>query len=265
MFNALQPGVFALSGWDLSGMLTVDAAEVADLIADGDTRWINRGAHDLRGVDEPAREGRMPAARSLYGTLPDQLADPDSFASRLRRDHRHPQRAAGIATAVQVDVPDVSHRAELVLVHRLADETLQVTVLNFSGEEISGSVRSEHLPAGRDRHRHVHGRAGRDRGRSAQLRRWCSAPYQGTSLLSGSVGVAGSSGGRRTGFSVSSAVTGGRGPPLSAASAALILAASSSAGASSASRSSRRAPALGDRVVCHGPDSTRGLDENACC
>ena len=72
MFNALQPGVFALSGWDLSGMLTVDAVDVADLIADGDTRWINRGAHDLRGVDEPAREGRMPAARSLYGTLPEQ-------------------------------------------------------------------------------------------------------------------------------------------------------------------------------------------------
>src|SRR3954452_10108372 len=61
MFNALQPGVFALSGWDLAGMLTVDAAEVADLIADGDTRWLNRGGHDLRGIDEPAVDGRMPA------------------------------------------------------------------------------------------------------------------------------------------------------------------------------------------------------------
>src|SRR6478609_6925038 len=37
MFNALQPGVFALSGWDLAGMLTMDAADVADLIAEGDT------------------------------------------------------------------------------------------------------------------------------------------------------------------------------------------------------------------------------------
>ena len=147
MFNALQPGVFALSGWDLAGMLTVDAARVADLIADGDTRWINRGAHDLRGVAEPAREGRMPAARSLYGTLPDQLADPDSFASRLRRIIAV-RNACGIATAVQVDIPDVSHRSELVMVHRLTDETLQVTVLNFSGEEISGSIRSEHLPRG---------------------------------------------------------------------------------------------------------------------
>ncbi len=175
MFNALQPGVFALSGWDLAGMLTVDAADVADLIADGDTRWINRGAHDLRGVDDPAREGRMPPARSLYGTLPDQLADPGSFASRLRRiiDVRG---RSGIATAVQIDVPEVSHRAELVLVHRLGDETLQLTVLNFSGEEISGSIRSEHLPAGATVDGHVHRRGGRDRRRPAQLPDACSRP-----------------------------------------------------------------------------------------
>src|SRR3954452_8126764 len=147
MFNALQPGVFALSGWDLSGMLTVDAAEVADLIGDGDTRWINRGAHDLRAAAEPAREGRMPPAPSLYGTLPDQLAEPDSFASRLRRIIEV-RGGCGLATAVQLDIPDVSHRAELVLVHRLADASLQLTVLNFSGEAISGSIRSEHLPAG---------------------------------------------------------------------------------------------------------------------
>jgi trehalose synthase len=147
MFNALQPGVFALSGWDLSGMLTVDATEVADLIAEGDTRWINRGAHDLRGVDDPAREGKMPPARSLYGTLPEQLADPSSFASRLRAiiDVR---RRSGIATAVQVDVPQVSHRAELVMVHRIDDHTHQITALNFSGEQLSGTVRSEHLPPG---------------------------------------------------------------------------------------------------------------------
>src|SRR5215217_6594793 len=85
MFNALQPGVFALSGWDLAGMLTVDAAEVADLIAEGDTRWLNRGAHDLRGVDDPLREGRMPPGRSLYGTLGEQLADPNSFARHLAK------------------------------------------------------------------------------------------------------------------------------------------------------------------------------------
>lgn len=147
MFNALQPGVFALSGWDLAGMLTVDAAAVADLIADGDTRWLNRGAHDLRGVPDPSSEGRMPAGRSLYGSLPEQLADPASFASGLRRilavrgEH-------GIATAKQIDIPDVSNKAELVMVHELDDGLLQITALNFSAEEIAGSVRSEHLPGG---------------------------------------------------------------------------------------------------------------------
>jgi maltose alpha-D-glucosyltransferase/alpha-amylase len=146
MFNALQPGVFALSGWDLAGMLTVDPAQVADLIADGDTRWINRGAHDLRGVDEPAHDG-MPAAPSLYGTLPEQLADPSSFASRLRSIIAV-RRRYDIATAVQVDIPDVAHRSQLVMIHRLADESLQITVLNFGGETIAGSVRSEHLPPG---------------------------------------------------------------------------------------------------------------------
>jgi hypothetical protein len=139
--------VFALSGWDLAGMLTVDAAEIPDLLGDGDTRWINRGGHDLRGVDDPASDGRMPAGRSLYGTLSAQLADETSFARGLQRI-LEVRRKYKIASAEQIDVPDVAHKAELVMVHRLPDDGLQVTVLNFSGELISGSVRSEQLPPG---------------------------------------------------------------------------------------------------------------------
>ena len=60
----------------------------------------------------------MPAGRSLYGPLPDQLEDPSSFARRLSRIIAV-RRRHGIATATQVDVPDVSHRAMLVMVHRL--------------------------------------------------------------------------------------------------------------------------------------------------
>ena len=151
MFNALQPGVFALSGWDLTGMLTLDTAAVSDLIADGDTRWINRGAHDLMGAggDATQSEGGMPAGRALYGPLPAQLEDPSSFASRLSRVIAV-RRRHGIATATQVDVPDVSHRAMLVMVNRLDGDPcpLQVTVLNFSGDTVNGTVRSEHLPPG---------------------------------------------------------------------------------------------------------------------
>ena len=152
-YNAWQPGVFALSGWDLTGMLTVPSDQVADLVATGDTRWIERGAHDLLDVAPDAERSAagMPRGRALYGSLPAQLADPDSFASRLagilevRREH-------GVATATQLDVPDVAHPAMLVLVHRLddgdaaaEDAVTQVTVLNFSAEPIDGTVHSPHL------------------------------------------------------------------------------------------------------------------------
>lgn len=151
-YNAWQPGVFALSGWDLTGMLTVPSAEVADLVAAGDTRWIERGAHDLLGVAPDAERSTsgMPRGRSLYGSLPEQLDDPESFASRLA-GILEVRRAHGIATATQLDVPEVAHPAMLVLVHRLdegdpeADARIQVTVLNFSSEPIEGTVHSAHL------------------------------------------------------------------------------------------------------------------------
>jgi trehalose synthase len=147
MYNAFQPGVFALSGWDLTGMLTIDASQVADLISDGDTRWINRGAHDLMGVNprQERSEGGLPRARSLYGTLPEQLADRSSFARRLRRIIRI-RRRYRIPMATQIDIPGVSHRSLLVMVHRLENADLQVTVLNFGPEPVTGTIRSEHLP-----------------------------------------------------------------------------------------------------------------------
>ncbi|NYF16672.1 trehalose synthase [Microbacterium sp. AK009] len=151
-YNAWQPGVFALSGWDLVGMLTVPADQVADLISSGDTRWIERGAHDLLDVDPQATRSAagMPRGRSLYGSLPAQFTDEDSFASRLSQIIEL-RRRHGIATATQVDVPEVAHHGMLVLVHRLddgahdADAPLQVTVLNFAGEPVEGTVRSKQL------------------------------------------------------------------------------------------------------------------------
>jgi len=148
MFNALQPGVFALSGWDLCGMLTLPITKVAQLVAGGDTRWINRAAHDLMGSNPTAQQSAagMPRGRSLYGSLPEQLSDETSFVRQLQailkvRAHY------GIATSRQLDIPEVSHRGMLVLVHQLDDaDRLQLTVLNFANEQIAGTVRSEHLP-----------------------------------------------------------------------------------------------------------------------
>ncbi|WP_090036498.1 MULTISPECIES: maltose alpha-D-glucosyltransferase [unclassified Leifsonia] len=152
-FNAWQPGVFALSGWDLLGALTVPRSEVADLIAEGDTRWVERGAHDLLGIAPDAQRSPsgMPRARSLYGSLPEQLRQRGSFASRLRELLRIRTRW-GIATARQVDVPDVAHPGMLVMVHELESlddqglPVVQLTVLNMTATPLDGTVRSEALP-----------------------------------------------------------------------------------------------------------------------
>jgi trehalose synthase len=150
MFNALQPGVFALSGWDLCGMLTLPPDEVADLLEHGDTRWIHRAAHDLMGVAPGATRSPagIPRGRSLYGPLPAQLADEASFARQLQAILAVRDRY-GIPTSTQVDVPDVPDPGLLVLVHELPDpHQLHLSVLNFSDRPISTTVTSRHLPVG---------------------------------------------------------------------------------------------------------------------
>lgn len=149
MYNALQPGVFALSGWDLTGITALDRKHVQELTSQGDTRWINRGAHDIMGTSPEAETSSagMPRARSLYGSLPEQLKDSASFARRLQRI-LEVREESGIATGTLLDVPDVSHRGLLVMVNRLGDGALEVTVLNFSGQDIAGSIQSAHLSPG---------------------------------------------------------------------------------------------------------------------
>ncbi len=150
MYNAWQPGVFALSGWDLVGALPLDRSEVKALVATGDTRWIERGSYDLLGAapDASKSSSGMPRAVALYGSLPDQLASPTSFASRLAAILKIRKRH-GIATGTLLDVPEVAVKSMLVLVNRLAVGAGQVTVLNFGPNKITGRVQSDQIPAGR--------------------------------------------------------------------------------------------------------------------
>jgi trehalose synthase len=146
MFNALQPGVFAFSGWDVCGMLTLRRSEVAELLEGGDTRWINRPAYDLMDYQPAVSDSpsHMPRGRSLYGSLPAQLKDRTSFVSRLG-EILTVRREYGIATASQLEVPDVSDPGLLIMVHRLDSGLIHVTALNFSRHPISERVASEHF------------------------------------------------------------------------------------------------------------------------
>jgi maltose alpha-D-glucosyltransferase/alpha-amylase len=130
--NALQPGVFSLSAWDLVGALPVPEEAVKDRVKDGDYRWVNRGGVDLTGANAAADKSvwGLPRAACLYGPLPDQLRDPDSFASRLRRVLAA-RRAYRVAEGELVAVPEPHNRAVCLLVLRLPDRPLAVTALNF--------------------------------------------------------------------------------------------------------------------------------------
>jgi trehalose synthase len=145
MYNAMQPGVFALSGWDLVGALPLAAEEVAHLMTDGDTRWIHRGAYDLVDLNPDAERsaGQMPRSRTLYGNLNEQLQDPGSFASQLQKILAV-RRAYDIAASRQIQVPDVEHPGLLVMVHELpAGKGTQITALNFSATPLTETL---HLP-----------------------------------------------------------------------------------------------------------------------
>ena len=142
MYNAFQPGVFALSGWDLVGALPLPHDTVAHLMADGDTRWINRGAYDLMDVNPAATASQagLPRARALYGSLPDQLNRPDSFVSQLQAMLKVRQEYR-IYAARQIDVPDTQAPGLLVMVHELPNERgTQITALNFAAEPVDETV-----------------------------------------------------------------------------------------------------------------------------
>ncbi|MBA1191022.1 maltose alpha-D-glucosyltransferase [Pseudomonas entomophila] len=139
MYNAMQPGVFALSGWDLVGALPLAPEQVAERMTDGDTRWIHRGGYDLAGAAPQAETSVMgiPRARALYGSLEAQLAEGDSFACMVKKVLAVRQ-AYGIASSRQILVPEVTSPGLLVMVHELpAGRGIQITALNFSNEVIS--------------------------------------------------------------------------------------------------------------------------------
>jgi trehalose synthase len=152
-FNAMQPGVFALSGWDLVGALPLPAEDVRPWLEDNDFRWMNRGAFDLMDVNEGARTSNagLPKAAAVYGSLPRQLGDPNSFVAQLQGMLRA-RKESGIALSSLVSVGEPMSKGMLVmLLQRPNDLGWIITALNFAAEparenlhfpEIAGAARA---------------------------------------------------------------------------------------------------------------------------
>jgi trehalose synthase len=142
MANAMQPGVFGISSWDLVGALPIPEQAVADRTQDGDFRWVNRGGVDLLNANPQATTTviGLPKAQTLYGPLPDQLKDPSSFASQLKTILAA-RKKFRIAESDMAAVPDLDNQAVVVLVMKLPDNGgVAVTALNYGREPTSVSV-----------------------------------------------------------------------------------------------------------------------------
>jgi trehalose synthase len=149
--NSLQPGVFGVSSWDLVGALPVPLAGVKDRVGEGDFRWVNRGGVDLMGANPRAMTSAigLPRAKTLYGPVPEQLRDPASFASKLK-DMLAARRKYRVAEGELLAVPEPKAAGLCVLVLKLPDHPLAVTVLNFGRQDADAEIElpADHRAAG---------------------------------------------------------------------------------------------------------------------
>ena len=153
-YDALQPGVFALSGWDLVGALPLEPDKLNQIPREflgepgkEDFRWVNRGAFDLlRTSPNTKTAAGIPQAPCLYGALPDQLRYSDSFASELKRmlDIRARER---LYSATLCGVPRISHKAVFAVVNLLPElSRITLTVLNFSRQRVHTEIELTFVP-----------------------------------------------------------------------------------------------------------------------
>jgi trehalose synthase len=150
--DAMQPGVFGVSAWDLVGALPIPSSSVpGGLTSGGDWRWDDRGAVDLMGTNSSATQSTvlgLPKAQSLYGTIPDQLNDPNSFVSQLTKILAA-RKAYQIDQSTMLAVPPVSDTAVCVLVMQLPNsKNLAITALNYGRNSTTVQVDLTQIPPG---------------------------------------------------------------------------------------------------------------------
>lgn len=142
MFNALQPGVFAFSGWDLVGALPLPKDSIEEFLKDGDNRWINRGSYDLMGTNPDATRSSfgVPKADAIYGNLPAQLKKRNSFASKLKEIIRI-RRECRIHLSEQIAIVAGCSPGFISMIHELpGNKGIEITALNFGRDSIEEEI-----------------------------------------------------------------------------------------------------------------------------
>jgi maltose alpha-D-glucosyltransferase/alpha-amylase len=149
--NAMEPGAFGISAWDLVGALPIPAESVpGNLTAGGDWRWINRGAVDLMNNNPSATTSavlQIPKAQTLYGDLPTQLTNPNSFAGQIKQILAA-RKHYNIAGATMNAIPPTGNKAVAVYAMTLPSGDLAITALNYGRSFNSVQVDLTQIPPG---------------------------------------------------------------------------------------------------------------------
>jgi trehalose synthase len=137
IYNMMQPGIFQLSGWDLVGALNLPKELAQNIIKEGDVRWLERGSYDLMGTRNELKissEG-VPRATILFGDLPSQLKDPNSFVATLKK-LLHLRKKWEFALAKRIYLFPSKHQGTSMALYRLPNNKgLAIVALNFSHHE----------------------------------------------------------------------------------------------------------------------------------
>jgi hypothetical protein len=145
------PGIFSFSEWDAVGALPIELDSVPEnLKAGGDVRWVNRGGVDLMGKSSRTTTAifELPEAKALYGPLPQQLQDPNSFMSRMKL-MLAAREEYDIKDATMNAVPPVGNDSVAVLVMTLPDsQDLAITALNYGRMAADVVVDLTQIPPG---------------------------------------------------------------------------------------------------------------------
>jgi len=148
-YNAMQPGVFALSGWDLSERSpcrrrrcanSLPTAILAGSTAAPMTCW-------ARTRERCARRRVCRAPWALYGSLPQQLKKSDSFRLAMARCSRS-ARSALYAGTLGRRTGSAGQRAAGAGARAAGELGLEITAINFGDRAVNEAVAIRGAAAG---------------------------------------------------------------------------------------------------------------------
>ena len=131
-FNLMQPGVFMVSGWDLTGSVNLDPVQLHAPLDSDDPRWLNRGAYNLLSQTQKNTSALTPVAQALFGPLDKQLHDRNSFSSHLSKMITL-RKQLNIAQGKILKVFDANPAATGLLIE-LPNKTNVIAAVNFSNQ-----------------------------------------------------------------------------------------------------------------------------------